>query len=83
MRLIPVENEIMQLCLQTELDEEKSLHSQKLLYCGEHNKSASRKKTNVALNAIKKFCMQARNWPDIFDKLKPELGPIRKARPDL
>jgi len=54
-RLIPAENKRTQLCLQTELDEEKSqsLHSQKLLHCGEHNKSTSRKKTNVALNAIK------------------------------
>jgi len=67
-RLIPAEIKRTQLCLQTELDEEKSqsLHSQKFLYCGEHNKSMSRKKTNVALNAIKKFYMQARNWPDIL-----------------
>jgi len=65
---MPAENKRTQLCLQTELDKEKSqsLHSQKLLYCDEHNKSTSRKKTNVALNATKKFCMQAQNWPDIF-----------------
>jgi len=35
-------------------------------YRGEQNKSTSRKKTNVALNAIKKFFMQTRNWPEIF-----------------
>jgi len=66
MRLIPAENERTQLCLQTELAEEKSqsLHSQKLLYCGEHNKSTSRKKKVkkvVAHNVTKKFRMQARN----------------------
>jgi len=34
-------------------------------YRGKHNKSMSRKKV-VTLNVIKKFCMQARNWPEIF-----------------
>ena len=43
-------------------------------YRVEHNKSTSRKKKVVALNDIKKFCMQPRN---ILTNFKPE--PTRKV----
>jgi len=63
MRLIPApaENKRTQLCLQTELAEKNHNNFTHRSYRGEHNKSTSRKKKVVTLNAMKKFCMQARN----------------------
>jgi len=60
-RLIPAENKRTQLCLQTELAEEKSHRS----YCSEQNKCASEKQKVVTHNVIKMLCMQARHWPEI------------------
>jgi len=60
-RPIPAENKRTQLCLQTELAEEKSqsLHSQKLPRWAQQTYVTKEK--IVTLNVIKKFCMQARN----------------------
>jgi len=55
--------------LQTELAEEKSHLFTHRSYRGEHNKSTSRKKKVkkiIALNVMKKCCMQVRNWLEIF-----------------
>jgi len=70
----------MQLCLQIELAEKNHNHFTHRSYHDEHNKSTSRKKQIVTLNAIKKALYAG---PTYFDKLKPEPCPIRKARPDL
>ena len=50
----------------------QSLHSQKLRYHGEHNKSTSRKKKIITINVINKFCMQARS---ILTNLSPNQSP--------
>ena len=65
-RLIAAENKRTQLCLQTELAEEKSqsLHLQKLSRWAQQIYVTKEKV--VTLDVIKKFCMQARNWLEIF-----------------
>jgi len=73
--LTTAENKRTQLCLQTELAEENHNHFTHRSYSGERNKqqilSTSRKKKVVTLNVIKKFCMPARNWPEIFGQTSP------------
>jgi len=56
--------------LQIKLAEKNHNHFTQRSYRGEHNKSTSRKKKIITgtPNAIKKFCMQARNQPEIFSK---------------
>jgi len=49
-----------------ELTEKNHNHFTHSSHPGEHNKWTSRQKKNVALNVIKRFCMQARNRPEIF-----------------
>jgi len=60
MRPIPAENKRTQLCLQTELAEEKSQSLTEVTVVSTTNLRHERKKV-VNLNVIKKFCMQARN----------------------
>jgi len=66
--------------LQIELAEKNHNHFTHRSYRGEHNKSTSRKNNIVtsAPNAIKKFCMQARN---ILTNLSP--SPARSENSGL
>ena len=58
----------MQLCFQAELTEEKLqlLHSQKYCTAVSTTNLRHERKQTLLLNVIKKFCVQARNRPEIF-----------------
>jgi len=75
-RLIRAENKRTQLCLQTELAEKKSLLSQKLQRWAQQIYVTKEK--ILTPNAIKKFCMQARN---ILTNLSA--SPARSEKPGL
>ena len=79
-RLIRAENKRTQLCLQLELAEEKSqqLHAQKSPQWAQQ--MYVRKEKNRCIECYNKVLYAGLKH---FDKLKPEPGPTRKARPDL
>jgi len=70
------------VCKQNQLKKNRNLFAHRS-YRGEHNKSTSRKKKVVTRNVIKSFVCRLEIVPKYFDNIKPETGPIRKARPDL
>jgi len=80
---IRAENNRTQLCLQTELAEEKSQSLQSQKSPRGENKCISMKKKIVTSNGITTCVCRPEIGPKHFDKLKPEPGPTRKVRPDL
>ena len=65
-RLIQAEYKRKQLCLQTELAEEKITIISLIQVTAVSTTNLCHEKKVVTLNVIKKFCMQARIWLEIF-----------------
>jgi len=69
------------VCAIRKLAEEIWHHFTHRNHLGEHKKSTLR--TNKFVILFKKRCMQVRNRPYTFEKLKPGPGPTRNALPAL